>query len=342
MLKYKNSCFRISFLAILLILISISGFVYYRDNLYKNLDVDLKGYEIVYGKEVELKKLIKKDGASYKIIQDIDTKKLGKQEVLIEVKKDNVSKVVPVSIDVMDISEPEIKLKETQVSITEGDSLNVKDYIESVVDDGENLEFKESVNEGDLSYYTINTNLDTNTNGEYNVEVVAVDKANNKTVTNYTVVVNKKPEPVVPVNTNQGTSNTNYRVVDDAAINAAGGDIVSIAYALLGSPYASGGNSPSGFDCSGFVQYVYSRAGIHVSRSSSTQAYDGVGVSYENAMPGDILSWGHNGRVTHSAIYVGNGMMIHAANYKTGVILSNISAWESGSYDRLMYVRRIS
>ena len=340
MLKYKNSCIRITVLASLLIILSISCFVYYRDNLFKSLDVDLKGYEIVYGKEVKVDNLIKKNGTSFKVIQDVDTKKLGRQEVLIEVKKDNVTKVVPVTIDVMDISEPEIKLKETSVSITEGDSLNVKDYIESVVDDGENLEFKETVGENDLSYYTINTNLDTNTNGEYNVEVVAVDKANNKTVTNYTVTVNKKPEPVVvPKNTN---NNTNYRVVDDAALNAAGGDIVQIAYALLGSPYASGGNSPSGFDCSGFVQYVYSRAGIHVSRSSSTQAYDGVGVSYENAMPGDILSWGHNGRVTHSAIYVGNGMMIHAANYKTGVILSNISAWENGSYDRLMYVRRIS
>ena len=341
MLKYKNSCIRITVLALLLIIISISCFVYYRDNLFESLDVDLKGYEFVYGKEVKLDNLIKKNGTSFKVIQDVDTKKLGRQEVLIEVKKDNVTKVVPVTISVMDISEPEIKLKETSVSITEGDSLNVKDYIESVVDDGENLEYKETVGENDLSYYTINTNLDTNTNGEYNVEVVAVDKANNKTVTNYTVVVNKKPEPVVvPKNTN--TNNTNYRVVDDAALNAAGGDIVQIAYALLGSPYASGGNSPSGFDCSGFVQYVYSRAGIHVSRSSSTQAYDGVGVSYENAMPGDILSWGHNGRVTHSAIYVGNGMMIHAANYKTGVILSNISAWENGSYDRLMYVRRIN
>lgn len=339
MLKYKNSCFRISILALLLIVITISGFVYYRDNLYKSLDVDLKGYEIVYGKDVKLDNLIKRDGASYTVIQDIDTKKLGRQEVLIEVEKDNVSKIVPVTIDIMDISEPEIKLKETSVSITEGDSLNVRDYIESVVDDGDNLEYKETVGEGDLSYYTINTNLDTNTNGEYNVEVVAVDKANNKTVTNYTVVVNKKPEPVVQTTT---TTNTNYRVVDDAALNAAGGDIVQIAYALLGSPYASGGNSPSGFDCSGFVQYVYARAGIHVSRSSSTQAYDGVGVSYENAMPGDILSWGHNGRVTHSAIYVGNGMMIHAANYSTGVILSNVAAWESGSYDRLMYVRRIS
>ena len=197
MLKYKNSCFRISILALLLIIISISGFVYYRDNLYKSLNVDLKGYDIVYGKEVKLDNLIKKDGLSYTIIQDIDTKKLGRQDVLIEVKKDNVTKVVPVAVNVMDISEPEIKLKETSISITEGDSLNVRDYIESVVDDGDNLEYKESVSDGDLSYYTINTNLDTNTNGEYNVEVVAVDKANNKTVTNYTVTVNKKPEPVV-------------------------------------------------------------------------------------------------------------------------------------------------
>ena len=113
MLKYKNSCFRISILALLLIIISISGFVYYRDNLYESLNVDLKGYDIVYGKEVKLDNLIKKDGSSYTIIQDIDTKKLGRQEVLIEVKKDNVTKVVPVAVNVMDISEPEIKLKET-------------------------------------------------------------------------------------------------------------------------------------------------------------------------------------------------------------------------------------
>ena len=95
------------------------------------------------------------------------------------------------------------------------------------------------------------------------------------------------------------------------------------------------------FDCSGFVQYVYSRVGIYVSRSSYTQAYDGYGVSYSEAQPGDILNWGHGGQVTHSALYVGGGMMIHATNPSQGVVLSNVAAWESGSYDTLMGVRRI-
>ena len=81
MLKYKNSCIRITVLALLLIIISISCFVYYRDNLFKSLDVDLKGYEIVYGKEVKVDNLIKKNGTSFKVIQDVDTKKLGRQEV---------------------------------------------------------------------------------------------------------------------------------------------------------------------------------------------------------------------------------------------------------------------
>ena len=81
--------------------------------------------------------------------------------------------------------------------------------------------------------------------------------------------------------------------------------------------------------------------GIGVSRSSYTQAYDGVGVSYAEAQPGDILIWGHNGVVTHSALYVGNGMMIHATNPSQGVALSSVSGWENGSYDTLMAVRRI-
>ena len=85
----------------------------------------------------------------------------------------------------------------------------------------------------------------------------------------------------------------------------------------------------------------YSQVGIYVSRSSSTQYYDGVAVSYQDAQPGDILSWGHGGVVTHSALYVGNGMMIHATNPSQGVIASSVAGWESGSIDNLMAVRRI-
>ena len=68
--------------------------------------------------------------------------------------------------------------------------------------------------------------------------------------------------------------------------------------------------------------------------------YDGP--IYANAKPGDILNWGHGGVVTHSALYVGNGTMVHATNPSQGVIASNVSSWDRGSYDSLMGVIRVN
>ena len=134
----------------------------------------------------------------------------------------------------------------------------------------------------------------------------------------------------------------NETVYYDLPANASANNITSLAYSLLGHRYIAGGTTPAGFDCSGFVQYVYSQFGISVSRSATTQIYDGVAVSYENAQPGDILSWGYsNGTVTHSALYVGNGLMIHAANPSQGVILSDVAAWTRGSGTMVLSVRRI-
>ena len=95
--------------------------------------------------------------------------------------------------------------------------------------------------------------------------------------------------------------------------------IKSIAYSLLGKPYVYGGSSINGFDCSGFVQYVYSLVGVGISRSTYTQLYDGVGVSYADAQPGDIVSYGYNGYVSHSALYIGNGMIVHASTPELGI-----------------------
>jgi cell wall-associated NlpC family hydrolase len=126
------------------------------------------------------------------------------------------------------------------------------------------------------------------------------------------------------------------------AANPNSNDLASIAYSLVGKPYISMSNGPYGFDCSGLVQYVYAQKGISVSRSSSTQIYDGVGVPYEEAQPGDILSWGYSyGNVTHSAMYVGNGKMVHAANPSMGVIVSDVSYWLARSGTKLLSVRRI-
>ena len=82
--------------------------------------------------------------------------------------------------------------------------------------------------------------------------------------------------------------------------------------------------------------------GINVSRSTSTQLYDGYPVSYQSAQPGDILLWGYgDGNVSHSALYVGNGQMIHATNPSQGVILSDVNYWLNGSGTYIVSVRRI-
>lgn len=90
--------------------------------------------------------------------------------------------------------------------------------------------------------------------------------------------------------------------------SAPAGSLFGEATRYIGTPYVWGGASPSGFDCSGFVQYVYAQNGVSLPRTSGAQAGVGVPVSLSEAKPGDIVSWGY-----HSGIYAGNGMVLHAS-----------------------------
>ena len=87
---------------------------------------------------------------------------------------------------------------------------------------------------------------------------------------------------------------------------------VRAALSKLGYPYVYGGKGPDVFDCSGFTSWAWRQAGVSLSSSSSAQANQGTRVSVSALRPGDILFYGSP--VSHVAMYIGNGQVVHASN----------------------------
>lgn len=92
-------------------------------------------------------------------------------------------------------------------------------------------------------------------------------------------------------------------------------NLVKSALANLGKQYVSGGNGPDGFDCSGFVNYVYKQNGLNIPRSSGEICNIREQISEEALRPGDIA-----GRPGHVAIYVGDGWFVHSSDTSSGVV----------------------
>lgn len=102
-------------------------------------------------------------------------------------------------------------------------------------------------------------------------------------------------------------------------------NLVNYALQFVGGPYRAGGNDPrTGVDCSGFVKFVMQNgAGVGMNRSSSTQATQGRAISANQMQPGDLIFYGSGSHINHVAMYIGNGQIVHASTYKTGIKISN-------------------
>ncbi len=102
-------------------------------------------------------------------------------------------------------------------------------------------------------------------------------------------------------------------------------DLCEYAIQFVGNPYVWGGTSlTKGADCSGFVLSVYKNYGFKLPHYSRSQADCGTSISYKDAQPGDLLFYGSSrSTISHVAIYIGDGKIVHANDEKTGIIISN-------------------
>jgi len=100
-----------------------------------------------------------------------------------------------------------------------------------------------------------------------------------------------------------------YAMPVETPTGGRGATVARIATAYLGAPYAWSGSSPSGFDCSGLVSYVYGRVGISIPHNAAQQYRFGTPVSRGQLIPGDLVFFDH---LRHNGIYLGNGRFVHA------------------------------
>ena len=112
-------------------------------------------------------------------------------------------------------------------------------------------------------------------------------------------------------------------------------EIINTAKSFLGTPYQWGGTSPSGFDCSGFVQYVLAQNGKSIPRTSQEQFASGQAVDKSQLQAGDLVfyDWSGGTEATHVGIYEGNGKMIHAPH--SGDVVKEV---DFNSYGQNVYL----
>ena len=120
----------------------------------------------------------------------------------------------------------------------------------------------------------------------------------------------------------------------------AGQQVADLADDYVGSRYAWGGSSPAGFDCTGFVRWVFTQFGVDMPRDEAGQLATGTRVSPDDLAAGDVLVFANTYRagLSHVGIYVGDGRFVHAANETHGVTISNL--WDSYWGPRLVGATR--
>lgn len=123
-------------------------------------------------------------------------------------------------------------------------------------------------------------------------------------------------------------------------VTVTGSQILAEAQKYIGCPYRSGGASPSGFDCSGYVYYVLKQVGLSPYRTPADQYTMGTSVAKSELKAGDLVFFGSGSSVTHAGIYAGSGQFLHAPNSRSAISYSDLTSgyWAEHYYG----ARRVS
>ena len=113
--------------------------------------------------------------------------------------------------------------------------------------------------------------------------------------------------------------------------------LVEYALRFVGKPYVWGGTSlDNGVDCSGFVQQIFGHFGIATGRTSRDQYRNCIYLYASEVMPGDLIFYAKDDYINHVAIYIGNGLICHAASAKSGVKVSRYDYRHPYAYGRFV------
>lgn len=137
------------------------------------------------------------------------------------------------------------------------------------------------------------------------------------------------PQPLIPELAATADPTTSGSSPLPSAPPATHGGVVGIAMQYLGIPYVYGGSSPSGFDCSGFIMYVYAQVGVSLPHNAAAQYGYGTPVDRSQLQPGDLVFFNGLG---HNGIYIGGGQFIHSPHTGDVVKISPITGWYSSTW----------
>ena len=217
-------------------------------------------------------------------------------------------------VRVADIAGPVITLKSDTVDVKYGSSFDAKSNLASAID---NLD-------GDVTgKVEVTGTVNTNKAGAYRVYYRVTDNAGNRSETS--AKINVSAAPVVKVRNNNRGGSYNFGGLGGGA---AQGGIVGTARSRLGCAYRMGASGPTVFDCSGFTSWVYSKNGKSLPRTAAAQYSGTARVSKDGLTPGDLVFFAgtYKSGISHVGIYIGGGQFIHAANSKTGVVVSSLNS----------------